>query len=87
MAISCGRGEELGIPTPVNEALTAMIKAMTVQEKTGPGVVRIDGAVVQPVSLDRRGSAPASRRTSCRRMSSTLMPGMTGTGDSDEGIA
>lgn len=47
------QGRALGIPTPVNEALTAMIKTITEKEKTGPGVVRIDGDVVQPVSLDR----------------------------------
>ncbi|MGE5710918.1 MAG: 2-dehydropantoate 2-reductase [Nitrospira sp.] len=47
------QGRALGIPTPVNEALTAMIKTITEKEKTGPGVLRIDGAVVQPVSLDR----------------------------------
>ena len=47
------KGRELGIPTPVNEALTAMIKAMTEKEKFGPGIVRIDGAVVQPLSFDR----------------------------------
>ncbi len=48
------KGRELGIHTPVNEALTAMIKAMTEKEKTGPGIVRIDGAVVQPLSFDRK---------------------------------
>src|SRR5215217_4035671 len=47
------KGRELGIPTPVNETLTALIKTMTVQEKTGYGVLRIDGELVQPVSLDR----------------------------------
>ncbi len=47
------KGRELGIPIPVNEALTAMIKAITEKAKSGPGMVRIDGAVVQPVSLDR----------------------------------
>ncbi len=47
------RGREFGIPTPVNEALTAMIKTVTEKEKAGPGIVRIEGAVVQPVSLDR----------------------------------
>jgi len=48
------KGRELGIPTPVNEALTAMIKAVTEKGKDGPGIVKIDGAVVQPVSLDRQ---------------------------------
>jgi 2-dehydropantoate 2-reductase len=47
------KGRELGIPTPVNEALTALIKTITEKERAGPGVVRIGGAVVQPVSLDR----------------------------------
>lgn len=47
------QGRALGIPTPVNEALTAMIKVMTTKDCRGPGVLVIDGAVVQPVTLDR----------------------------------
>jgi 2-dehydropantoate 2-reductase len=47
------QGRALGIPTPVNEALTAMIKTITEQPRSGPGVVSIDGAVVQAVLLDR----------------------------------
>ncbi|HKT33277.1 MAG TPA: 2-dehydropantoate 2-reductase [Nitrospira sp.] len=47
------QGRTFGIPTPVNEALTAMIKTVTERPRGGPGVVAIDGAVVQPVSLDR----------------------------------
>jgi 2-dehydropantoate 2-reductase len=47
------QGRALGIPTPVNEALTAMIKTLTEKPKSGPGIVAIDGAVVQRVSLDR----------------------------------
>lgn len=47
------KGRELGIPTPVNEALTAMIKTITEKDRAGPGVVRIGGAVVQPIALDR----------------------------------
>ena len=48
------QGRRLGVPTPVNEALTAMIKTITEKDRSGPDVVRIDGAVVQPVLLDRR---------------------------------
>lgn len=48
------KARELGIPTPVNEALTAMIKVVTGKDRTGPGILRIDGAVVQPVTLDRQ---------------------------------
>lgn len=47
------QGRIFGIPTPVNEALTAMIKALTEKPRSGPGILAIDGAVVQPVSLDR----------------------------------
>ena len=47
------QGRRLGVPTPLNEALTAMIKTITEKDRSGPDIVRIDGAVVQPVSLDR----------------------------------
>ena len=72
------KGRELGIPTPVNEALTAMIKAITEKELTGPGRVRIEGAVVQPVSFDRAAlaSLPAEHQIDV----STVMPGMQGQG-------
>lgn len=51
------KGRELGIPTPVNEALTALVKALTEKERSGPGTIRIDGAVIQPVTLDREALA------------------------------
>jgi 2-dehydropantoate 2-reductase len=71
------KGRELGIPTPANETLTALIKTITEQEKTGPGIVRIDGAVVQPVSLDRMSMEQLPEE--CRVMDiSTVMPGMQG---------
>ena len=47
------KGRELGIPTPLNEALTAMVKTITAREKSGPGTLWIEGAVVQPITLDR----------------------------------
>ena len=70
-------GRELGVPTPVNEALTAMIKTITEQEKSGPGVVRIDGAVVQPVSLDRAAMQQLPAEYHVQDVSA-VMPGMTG---------
>lgn len=71
------KGRELGIPTPVNEAMTAMIKTITEQEKKGSGIVRIDGAVVQPVSLDDVAlqQLPAEHHV---MDISTVMPGMIG---------
>jgi 2-dehydropantoate 2-reductase len=72
------QGRRLGIPTPVNEALTVMIKTITEQEKIGRGRLRIEGAVVQPVSFDR--AAIASLPAEYHLDISTVMPGMRGRG-------
>ncbi len=71
-------GREFGIPTPLNDLLTAVIKTITERDRTGPGVVRIDGAVVQPVSFDRAAiaSLPAEHQLDI----STVMPSMKGKG-------
>jgi 2-dehydropantoate 2-reductase len=71
------KGRELGIPTPVNEALTAMVKAVMEKEKGGPGVIRIEGAVVQPVTLDREalGKLPAEHQLADL---AAIMPNMNG---------
>ena len=71
------KGRELGIPTPVNEALTAMVKAVMEKEKSGPGILRIEGAVVQPVTLDRESltKLPAEYQVSDL---GTIMPNMKG---------
>lgn len=78
------KGREFGIPTPVNEALTAMVKTLTDKGKTGPGVVRIDGDVVQPLSFDRAAiaSLPAEHQLDI----STVMPGMSGRGIRVKGL-
>ena len=77
-----GRG--FGIPTPLNDMLTAVIKTITERDRTGPDIVRIDGAVVQPVSLDRAAlaSLPAEHQLDI----STVMPGMTGKGIRVKGL-
>ncbi|UVT20908.1 MAG: 2-dehydropantoate 2-reductase [Nitrospira sp.] len=72
------QGRKLGIPVPVNEALTAMIQAMTDKERTGSGIVTIDGAVVQPLSFDHATMASLSAEHHVDI--STVMPGMKGRG-------
>ncbi|MBH0203563.1 MAG: 2-dehydropantoate 2-reductase [Nitrospira sp.] len=72
------QGRALGIPTPVNEALTAMIKTITEKEYAGPGRVRIEGAVVQPISFDR--AAIAALPVEHQLDVATVMPGMQGRG-------
>jgi 2-dehydropantoate 2-reductase len=71
------QGRALGVPTPVNEALTAMVKTLTEKDRSGPGVLRIDGAVVQPVSLDRSAMRllPAEHQVGDVAQ---VMPGMKG---------
>jgi 2-dehydropantoate 2-reductase len=71
-------GREFGIPTPLNDLLTAVIKTITERDRTGPGILRIDGAVVQPVSLDRAALAvlPEEHQLDI----STVMPSMKGKG-------
>ncbi len=78
----CGR--EFGVPTPVNEMLTALIKTITERDRSGPGIVRIEGAVVQPVSLDRTSLAalPAEHHLDV----STVMPNMKGRGIRVKGL-
>jgi 2-dehydropantoate 2-reductase len=71
-------GRQFGIPTPLNEMLTAVIKTITERDRTGPDILRIEGAVVQPVSLDRDAiaSLPAEQHLDI----SMVMPGMQGKG-------
>ncbi len=73
------RGRELGIPTPLNEALTAIVKVITGQEKSGPGVLRMDGAVVQPLSLDVAAFGKLPEDAQVRDLSGVL-PGKKGRG-------
>ena len=67
----------LDMPERVVKA-TAMIKTITEKEPIGAGRVRIEGAVVQPVSFDRAALAalPAEHQLDI----STVMPGMQGLG-------
>ncbi len=73
------RGRDLGIPTPVNEALTALVKVITRQDKSGPGVLRIDGAVLQPLSLDAAAFGKLPEEAQVRDLSGVL-PGKKGRG-------
>jgi 2-dehydropantoate 2-reductase len=71
-------GRKLGVPTPLNEALTAMIKTITQRDRGGPDVLRIEGAVVQPVSLDH---ASISKLSAEHQVDvSTVMSNMKGRG-------
>ena len=71
------KGRELGIPTPVNEVLTAMVKTVMEKERAGPGTIRIEGAVVQPVTLDREALGHLPDEYQMTDLG-TIMPNMKG---------
>ena len=73
------QGRALGIPTPVNDALTAMIKVITERDKHGAEVLRIDGAVIQPIVLDREALAKLPAEHQVPDVSA-VFPGMEGQG-------
>jgi len=79
------RGGDLGIPTPLNEALTAMIKAITERERSGPGTLRIDGAVIQPITLDSAALEKLPVEHQVHDVS-TLLTGMKGRGIKVKGL-
>lgn len=79
------RGRELGIPTPLNEALTVMIKVITERDRSGPGILRIDGAVIQPVALDRAALATLPEEHQVPDVNA-LVPGMKGKGIKVKGL-
>lgn len=71
-------GREFGIPTPLNETLTAMVKTITERDRTGSGLLRVEGAVVQPVTFDHASISklPVEYHVDV----STVMPNMQGKG-------
>jgi 2-dehydropantoate 2-reductase len=79
------RGRELGIPTPLNDLLTATIKALTEREKDGPGVLRIEGAVIQPLTLDQGALAQLPAEYQVPDVN-VRMPGLKGKGVTVKGL-
>ena len=79
------KGRELGIPTPVNTALTGLIKAISVRVDSGPDTLRIDGAVIQPVTLDRRALAQLPAEHQVPDVGA-FQPGMKGHGIRVQGL-
>lgn len=58
------RGSLLGVPTPVNETVCALVKTITEPAPMGPALLRIDGQVIQPLVFDAESLAklPASEQ-------------------------
>jgi 2-dehydropantoate 2-reductase len=79
------RGYQLGIPTPLNEALTAIVKVMTESVRQRPDVLRIDGAVIQPITLDQTALAKLPSEHQVTDVGN-LDPGMRGRGIRVKGL-
>jgi len=73
------QGLVLGVPTPVNATLYALIKAMTELMPLGPAVLRLDGHVLQPITLDAAALAKLPVDAHVPDIG-TLMPGARGHG-------
>jgi len=73
------QGLVLGVPTPVNATLYALIKAMTEPMPLGPAVLRLDGHVLQPITLDAAALAKLPVDAHVPDIG-TLMPGARGHG-------
>ncbi len=73
------RGKELGVPIPMNEMLTAVIKGMTMRERSDEPVVVLDGAVQQMLRFSRRNLRKLAQNFQIPDIE-TVMPNMRGTG-------
>ncbi len=73
------KGKEFGVPTPLNESLTAMVKVMTEENSTHLGKFFIEGEVVQRLSFDIESLRKVSSEAQVPDIS-VLMPKMKGQG-------
>ena len=73
------RGKALGVPTPVNETLYALIKTITEPAPLGPVALLVDGHVIQPIVLDLEALARLPAESQVAEVAA-LLPGMRGQG-------
>jgi 2-dehydropantoate 2-reductase len=73
------RGQEFGVPTPMNEMLTALIKGLLPQESSYESVVVVEGAVQQPLRFSRKHLSQLALEYQISDVG-RVMPNMRGTG-------
>jgi 2-dehydropantoate 2-reductase len=73
------RGQEFGVPTPMNEMLTALMKGMLPQESSDEPVVVVEGAVQQPLRFSRKHLSQLALEYQISDVG-RVMPNMRGTG-------
>lgn len=79
------RARESGIPAPINEALTGLVKVITERDKAGPDVVRVEGEVIRPIAFSREALRQLPEEHQVADVSA-VQPGMTGRGIRLEGL-
>ncbi len=73
------RGQEFGVPTPMNEMLTALIKGMTMQESSEESAVVVEGAIQQSLRFSRIHLSQLALEHQISEVG-RVMPSMHGTG-------
>ena len=73
------RGQEFGVPTPMNEMLTALIKGITARESSDEPAVVVDGDIQQTLRFTRAHMGKLSPGSQISDIG-TVMPSMRGTG-------
>ncbi len=73
------RGEEFGVPTPMNEMLTALLKGMTMQESSEESVLVVEGAIQQSLRFSRIHLSQLALEHQISEVA-RVMPNMNGTG-------
>ncbi|MGH7256693.1 MAG: molybdopterin-dependent oxidoreductase, partial [Nitrospirales bacterium] len=66
-------------------ALTGLIKVITERDRTGPEVLRLDGAVIQPITLDHQALRALPQEHQVSDVGQ-LMPGIRGRGICVKGL-
>ncbi|MDH5428821.1 MAG: 2-dehydropantoate 2-reductase [Nitrospirota bacterium] len=73
------RGQEFGVPTPMNEMLTALIKGMMSQHVCNEPVLNVEGAVQQSLRFSRKHLSQLALEHQISDVG-RVMPSMRGTG-------
>ena len=73
------RGQEFGIPTPMNEMLTALIKGLTVRESSDAPTVVVEGALQRTLRFSRMHLRQLAQNYQIPDIG-TVMPSMCGAG-------
>ncbi len=73
------RGQEFGVPTPMNEMLTALIKGMTMHESSEESAVVVEGDIQQSLRFSRIHLSQLALEHQISEVG-RVMPNMQGTG-------